>query len=440
MKNFLFIFFFASSVLQAQYKIIGSLSPSENYNTAILYKIVGAKQEYLQNTKINNGGFYFNLGENEKTGVYRVNYDTKNNGFVDFIFNKENVTFSFNPQAPENTKTFSQSKENILYTKFLNAITYVQYDVDSLQVAYLKNPSLLTTNRYQKAVENINKVQQSYIEQSAGMLAYHFIKATDRYNSASVCKTPNEYLSGLKLHFFDSIDFKNTVLYNSPFLVDRIADYIFYMNYAEDVATQLALHKEASSYVIHKIEDPVFKRDVIHFLIDQFKQLDNPVLVDYLIESHFDNLPKSLQNTAFKEAALSAMKTAIGRTAPDFSWQENGNTLKLSALNDGKNYILVFYSTTCPHCTKELPELYAFLKDKPTTKVVAFALEENDFFYKKFTANLKGWHHVLGLNKWENKIARTYQIIATPTYFVLNSDKKIMAKPEQLNELKKLFE
>ena len=66
-------------------------------------------------------------------------------------------------------------------------------------------------------------------------------------------------------------------------------------------------------------------------------------------------------------------------------------------------------------------------------------MEENDFFYKKFTANLEGWHHVLGLNKWENKIARNYNIISTPTYFILNKDKKIIAKPDHFKDIKALF-
>ena len=55
------------------------------------------------------------------------------------------------------------------------------------------------------------------------------------------------------------------------------------------------------------------------------------------------------------------------------------------------------------------------------------------------TQKFVGWHHILGLKKWENPIARTYQIYATPTYIVLDKNKKIIAKPETLVELKKIM-
>ena len=48
---------------------------------------------------------------------------------------------------------------------------------------------------------------------------------------------------------------------------------------------------------------------------------------------------------------------------------------------------------------------------------------------------LPNWHHVLGLNKWQNKTALTYSIVATPTYFILDANKKIIAKPNRLKDL-----
>ena len=114
--------------------------------------------------------------------------------------------------------------------------------------------------------------------------------------------------------------------------------------------------------------------------------------------------------------------------------------MKLSELNDGKNYVLVFWSTTCPHCLREVPQLYNFLKDKSNTKVVAFAMEENDYQWKKLTPNFKGWHHAFGLNKWENKTARLYNIYSTPSYFILNADKEIIAKPDTIEDVKMFFD
>ena len=95
-----------------------------------------------------------------------------------------------------------------------------------------------------------------------------------------------------------------------------------------------------------------------------------------------------------------------------------------------------FWSTSCSHCLNEIPQLYEYVKGNDKIKVVAVALEKDDVDFKKHTANFKNWYNVLGLGKWENSIAKSYDIISTPTYFVLNSDKQIVAKPEFITDVK----
>ena len=85
-------------------------------------------------------------------------------------------------------------------------------------------------------------------------------------------------------------------------------------------------------------------------------------------------------------------------------------------------------------------QLFEFMKDKTNTKVIAFAMETDDKAWLKYKNTMPGWHHVLGLGKWENKIARTYQVNSTPTYFVLGMDKKIISNPEKLEDLKLVLE
>jgi len=102
--------------------------------------------------------------------------------------------------------------------------------------------------------------------------------------------------------------------------------------------------------------------------------------------------------------------------------------------------VLVFWSTGCGHCLREIPILYSYTKNSKNTKVIAFSLENNDKDWKKHIQKYPKWHNIIGLNKWENPIARTYQIYSTPTYIVLNKDKKIIAKPETLEEVRKIVE
>jgi protein-disulfide isomerase len=45
----------------------------------------------------------------------------------------------------------------------------------------------------------------------------------------------------------------------------------------------------------------------------------------------------------------------------------------------------------------------------------------------------------LGFGKWDNEIGNSYNVTSTPTYFVLDKDKKIMAKPYDFEALKKIL-
>jgi thiol-disulfide isomerase/thioredoxin len=444
MKKIALLILLISSFAQAQFSINGTLTHSLDTDWVVLYRIEGSKQKFVQNTTMKKdtlfiegktqtiGTFNFELPATAKASSYRISYRTQGTSFVDFIFNKENVSFTFHPDYPEQTILFSESKENITYKNYLK--------LDSLQVTAIRNPELDLKKSYKTALIKINSAQQAYLESTQQLYVYPFVKAGFRVNPPEIKTNVKEYMSAILNTFFEPIDFSNQALINSSFLLDRVTDYIFYLNYSEDATTQQTLYKSAVDTVFTKIEDSVFKKNVIEFLIEKFEENNNLRMIDFLFENYYDALPASLQNAEFKSEKIKLLATAIGRIAPDFSWKENGKDFQLSTLNDAKNYVLVFWSTECSHCLKEIPELHAFLQDKKDIKVVAFSMETTDLGWNSMKVSLPNWHHVLGLNKWRNTVARTYNINATPNYFILDADKRIIAKPIPLEELKILIE
>ena len=80
------------------------------------------------------------------------------------------------------------------------------------------------------------------------------------------------------------------------------------------------------------------------------------------------------------------------------------------------------------------------MKGKQKTKVIAFAMETSDKTWLNYHKKMPGWHHVLGLEKWNNKIARDYQINSTPSYFVLGMNKKFIALPQRLEDLEMVLD
>ena len=370
MKQLILVLALISVSLQAQYKINGEMKPAGQYNWVILYKIEGARQVFVKSEEISDGKFSFELPINTKSGSYRVNYKTEGNGFVDFLFNKENIAFKFDPENAQETIEYSKSEENKLYQEYIKNVSSQQYKVDSLQIAYLKNPQVKTANFYDKQLIKIGALHKQYLTKSKGKMVYHFIKATNRFNNPTIAKDPQEYLKKVNEHFFDTIDFDNETLYNSTFLVDRITDYVFYMNYSEDPKKQRGLYDKAVKRVLNKAKTQAFKKDLIEFLITQFVNSQNIEFADYLLNSFYEKLPENLQSTEFKVNYLETTAVSIGRIAPEITWNKNGKNYKLSTINEARNYVLVFWSTGCGHCLREVPQLYAATKGIKKSKII----------------------------------------------------------------------
>jgi thiol-disulfide isomerase/thioredoxin len=452
MKKILAVIFLITAFAHGQYSIKGTMNSTLESDWMILYKIEGTRQKFIKNTKIKidtitlNGKkntigiFEFYLPTDTKPGAYRVTYRLEYPGFIDFIFNKENISFTFDPDYPNQTVSFSESEENIFYSKYLKEISATQQKLDSLQITSLQNSNLNLKQTYKTTLKKLNTIQKQYLDITENSYVNPLIRATLRANPSEIQTSPEMYMSNMTTTFFDNISFSDETLLNSSFLVDRITDYVFYINYSDDAETQQKLYKKSIETVLSKITNMSFKKDILEFLVAQFESTKNLELIDYLFENHYNKLPEKIKNNEFLMKKKTILATEVGRIAPDFSWTESGKNLQLSTLNDAKNYVLVFWSTGCSHCLKEIPELHAILKDKKELKVVAFSLEKNNLRWAEMKKTLPNWHHVLGLNKWENQIARTYNIVATPTYMVLDANKKIIAKPEQLKDLQKFID
>ena len=67
--------------------------------------------------------------------------------------------------------------------------------------------------------------------------------------------------------------------------------------------------------------------------------------------------------------------------------------------------------------------------------MVAFGLEDDIYSWKNESLRLTEFLHIPGMGKWQNEVAKIYNISQTPTYFLLDKDKKIIAKPDELDGL-----
>ena len=441
LKNILVVIVLLSFSAQSQTLVKGTLNPPQEYSWIVLYQLKGAKQLYIKNVTITNGEFSIAIPENASKGMYRLMYSQQNDGFVDFIYNKESVELNFNPENPLESVEFLTSEENNIYQKYLLEYNSQQQTLDSLQVSFFSLQDEIkkteTTNLYKNEFENLEKIQTNYEAISKTYLANHFIKSNKKYYAEHLIDTPQEYLNSEKQHYFDFIDFTDKELLNATFLSEKVIDYVFYLNGSEDAQVQNGLYKESVKEVLQRLgEDANLKSELLTLLLHSFAQIENTVLIDFVIDTYYNKLPETLKDQSFLSQIEEKVTLAVGKTAPEITWKENGIEKKLSELTIAKNYIVVFWSTECSHCLSEIPQLYEFTKDNENIHVIGFNLENDAIEFNNYVPKLQKWTTILGLEKWQNPVAKAYQITSTPTYFVLDANKKIIAKPDYFSDVK----
>ncbi|PTL99367.1 MAG: TlpA family protein disulfide reductase, partial [Bacteroidetes bacterium] len=439
MKKLIFIFTFLPTILMAQYTIKGTFSPADDYNYALLYKVTPQSNIYVSNTEIKDGKFKFELDSTVTKGMYRLVYALPQEEYnFDVIYNAmEHIELSFDQEIGVN---YTKSKENVLMNSYSNDMAALSESIG----AYFQSESK-DTLALVKIFKKQSEIQNKFEKAAKGTIAASFIKANKPHIPVSY-KSVDDYLKSLKDFYFSYVDFNDETLQSSNFLSERIINYVFGMtdeekgdleNYHANIIDVFDAMKEAQ---------PTIKKSLLSVLWQQMVDLGLESSANFIADKYLLPLAEKAQDKALVLELKKFKSISIGTIAPDFSLEKTLNDpttkTKLSALNTANDYVVVFWSSGCSHCLEEIPKLREFVKTlkKGKLQVIAIGLEDTPVNWRRLVVSYPEFIHVLGLGKWTNKLGELYNVNATPTYFVLDKDKKIIAKPDDISELRDYFE
>ena len=196
-----------------------------------------------------------------------------------------------------------------------------------------------------------------------------------------------------------------------------------------------------------KTTHPSYQKTLLNILWNQFVDIENETMANYVATEYLLPIAKQLNDNELANQLIIYKNTSIDAYAPDFSLkvmneEDEKEETKLSKLDTHERYVLVFWSSSCSHCVLELPELKKQVDSlqEGNTKVIAIGLEDEPYNWNNETAYYPDFIHVYGDGKWDNSIGNDYGITATPTYFVLNKKKQIIAKPYDFGALKEYMD
>lgn len=439
MKRLFALLLLSPSLLLAQHTITGVFNPAEDYNVALLYKSTPTVSKYINSAEVKaDGSFQFQLDSTVTKGMYKVVYAIPQEDYnFDIIYNaKEDIALTFNA---ETGVTFQKSFENKLLASYTNSMSMVTQSIGNYFAQQSKDTTAL------KAIFKTQKETQDNFEKAAkGSMVLEFIKANKPYIPKNALNY-NAYIKLLKSHYFDHIDFSNKVLQSSSFLEEKMLNYVFGMtSKTKDETANYKANIDVFCKAM-KLAPLEVKRILLVDLWQQMVDLNMDNVVNYISEAYLMDIAVALNDQTLLHGLILYKDTSVGNEAPDFTFETTKDgqktTKKLSELSGYSNYIIVFWSTTCSHCLDEIPQLHAFAKtlEKTEAKIIAIALEEEDSQWKTMKLNYPKFTHIYGKGKWDNEIGNNYGVTATPTYFILDKDKIIVSKPEDIEALKGFF-
>ncbi len=434
MKNLL-VLLLVLPVLTFAQSVEGTFTPAEDYSYAFLYHATPERANYIDRGQLDaEGHFKIDLDSTLTPGIYKIVYATppEENNF-DFIYDgKEQVAFNF---SLEKGVQFTISEENKLWDSYLKSMDMINQTISNYYGKKNKDKK-----GFQAIFKTLKDTQTAYEELAEGKLVARFIKANRPYIPTDY-EDISTYSKHLKAHFLSQVDFSDALLQSSSYLTDRVTAYVFnmvmnpdetvYKSHIDDVATAIGN------------DDLGIKTSLLQMLWQTFVDLDHANMANYITNTYLLELAKQTKNEDLEEMLIAYKNTHVGALAPDFEIQLSDTKTSLHQLEGAKHYLLIFWSSTCSHCLNELPQVKKLVANHPELKVVAFGLENEKSHWEKEIKQYPMFIHTKGLNKWENPIVKTYGISATPTYFLLDASKNIVAKPYNYEglelALKKLF-
>lgn len=437
-KKLLFLFALLPSIIFAQHTIKGTFTPANQFKFAFLYRVTTDTSIFVNNADVNEDGtFTINMPEGSELGTYRVVYAQPQDEYnFDFLYNNEDVELTFDL---EKGLSFISSKENKLYDSYLKSKALVNKQIRNYYAS--KNES---KKDFKKIFATLQETQNEFEKAAQGTMALEFIKALRPYIPTQR-EEVSTFAANIKANYFKNIDFSNKTLQNSNFLIGNSIKYVAgYINKNNVDASYI----ENIDTLVKAIGDnPKVKKVILKILWDQFADINqtneaaaNHITTKYLLplltNPNANDKEYIKQIVAFKNSS-------IGEIAPDFPLEIKDKddkvvVTKLSKLESAEQYLIIFWSTTCSHCLDELPLLKTYIttQSKEKIKVIAVALDDAYYRWSDMRYDYPDFIHVFGEGKWDNEIGNNYNVTATPTYFVLDKNKKIINKPYDFEAFK----
>jgi len=348
------------------------------------------------------------------------------------------------------------SKDNDIFSSYSKSMNQLGAQRNQLEQAYNSAATTSDSLKYLQALKKMDtsfkQERQKIITTAPNSMMRFLLDVLQRpelpaipiINGMADSTYPFYYV---KNHYWDNVVFNDNRLLRTPFFEAKLDEY--FKNYVsrepdsiiEEVQYMLTVAKtgkEIYPFLLFKFTNK--------YISPEFMGQDKVFL--HLFQNFFSKGDTVLLNNdskkAITERAYSIMANLIGNPAPPLNLNTMDNKL-FSLYNSPATYTFIaFWDPTCGHCKEEMPRVDSFYtKNWKQLGVQVIGVNTNVkelASWKQFITEEHfdtGWMHVYqteaALNAEVNAgkattIRQLYDVFKTPTFYLLDKDKKIIAK------------
>ncbi len=404
----------------------------------------------VDSAKVENGELNFKGKDPLKGGIYLIVLSPSK--YYDFAINGKEQFMEIEGDTTDfvGSVKFKGSKENEVlfgYRKFLQDKSKEAEAMSAM--AKLKNdPASQEMNR--KKIEIIQKEVDTYmkntVKENEGTFAAKVIKANIDPELPTVLpkkangRPDSTYLFNYyKGHYFDNLDFADDRLLRSPFIHSRMERYFKDLVYQ---TTDSVNHDADKILKLAKKNQEVY-RWALWWVTNKYENneivgLDGVFI--HLAENYYlkdADWLDSTQRAKFKERVDILKPLQTGFVFPTLIVADSLGKEYNPMQSKTKYTIVHFYDPDCGHCKESAPKLMEFYnknKDKATIYNVSVAYDT-----KKMNNFVHGYKTQPLLNLWDSKgryyFRKSFDVYSTPTNYILDKDKKIIARRIPVDKL-----
>ncbi|MBI5220194.1 MAG: redoxin domain-containing protein [Bacteroidia bacterium] len=412
---------------------------------AFLLNFRGDDNNLIDSAMMDAGGKYqFQFNNKREAGLYRLFLDKETT--VDFIFNKENIKLITHYDNPVDSMQVATSAENKLYYDFLRQDEIYQKKLEL--VMPLVNYYPKDDKFYKEVAAKYNSLQQerdgyimSLIKSSPNSFAARIFKIK-RTPIVDAGLGEKEKMDFLKAHFWDQVDLNDTLLFRTNAYTSKALSFlVLFNNRRLPPLQQEEAFIQAVDIILPKARaypntyDLILNFFMAGFENFKFEKVLAHISANYKAESSCENQERK---STLQKRLDSYQHLAIGKKVPPLKMIDmNNKTVTLDDFTTEYTLIL-FWASWCPHCVEMFPEIKKMYDSQNPKKIeiLAISLDTNKTAWNDYLK--KGgysWINCCDFKSWDGKVADDYCIYATPTMFLLDRKKIILAKPTTLYEL-----